>query len=417
MHMRSLRLSILIALVLISYSSYANVLLQAYNAREVTIKIVGEIGDDDLQDFKDTLKKIDDDKSVLHMNAVQLNSDGGDPSLASEIGKLIRARRLNTYIAPDDSCASACVYIAVAGVMRYAFGDLRVHRTTFGNELPDTSMIATRVEEWRRETFAYFASMNISYMLFDAVHSTPNWQIRSITEAEKRQWQLIGTDQLTEETLFTEIAKERSISRKEFIHIYKQNYEECLQQAKVFNQTTFECAKNRKVKEISHYQHWLKKLQAWIDGKFPTTTFVQTYEQSVRDLWKKIDQGRVYLRYMNTESMSSPTQQVDKTLVPIEKEDVKLMEATNVWGVSKKRNELYVHLANPTRHTIKRITFSISNDNCVKNGTKRFVSLDLIEPLDRYRAAVYIGSLPFNYFKEVGDGEKCGIVEEAFLVR
>lgn len=417
MLMRSPRLFSLIALMFISTISYANVLLQAYNAREVTIKIVGEIADDDLKDFTDALRKIDEDKSVLHMNAVQLNSDGGDPQLAREIGRLIRARRLNTYIAPDDSCASACVYIAVAGVMRYAFGAVLVHRTSFGYEPPDTSMIAEKVEEWKKDSSAYFSSMNISYMLFDAMQSTPNWQIRTITEAEKRQWQLIGADQLTEETLFTEIAKERSISRKEFIHIYKQNYDDCLQQAKLFNQTTFECAKDRKVKKISYYQHWLKRLQLWIDGKFPTTTFVQTYEQNIRDLWKKIDQGRIYLRYMKTEPMSSPTQQLGKTLTPIDKDDVKLMEATNVWGVSQKRNELYVHLANPTRHTIKRITFSISNENCVKNGTKRFVSLDLIEPLDRYRAAVYSGSMPFNYAKEVGDGERCGTVEEAFAIR
>jgi hypothetical protein len=158
----------------------------------------------------------------------------------------------------------------------------------------------------------------------------------------------------------------------------------------------------------------MKRLQDWIDGKYPTTTFIQTFEQNVDDLLKQIDRGRVYLRYMKTEPMSSPTQQVDKTLVPIDKDDVKLMEATNVWWSWKKRNTIYVHLANPTRHTIKRITFSISNENCIKNGTKRFVSLDLIEPLDRYRAAVYSGTLPFNYSKEVGDGEKCGIVEEAF---
>ena len=304
--MRALRLSSLIALLLISHSSYANVLLQAYNAREVTIKIVGEITDEDLQDFKDTLKKIEEDKSVLHMNAVQLDSGGGDPSVAMEIGKLIRARRLNTYIAPDDSCASACVYIAVAGVMRYAFGDVRVHRTSFGYEPPDTSMIAGKVEEWRKESAAYFASMNISNMLVDAVQSTPNWQIRSITDSEKRQWQLIGADQLTEETLFTEIAKERSISRTEFIHIYKQSYEQCLQQAKLFNQTTFECAKDRKVKKISHYQHWMQRLQDWINRTPQTTTFIQTYEQNVRDLWKKIDQGRIYLRCSGRSNTDPP---------------------------------------------------------------------------------------------------------------
>lgn len=42
---------------------------------------------------------------------------------------------------------------------------------------------------------------------------------------------------------------------------------------------------------------------------------------------------------------------------------------------------------------------------------------DLIEPLERYKAVVYSGLLRFDYFKELGDGERCGTVEEAFEVR
>jgi hypothetical protein len=401
--------------MLMSSSSHANVLMQAYNAREVTIKIVGEIADDDLQDFKDALKKIDDDKSVLHMNAVQLNSDGGNPAVAIEIGKLIRDRRFTTYIAKDDTCASACVYLLIAGVKRYAFGEVLVHRTSFASELPDTSVIAAKIDEWRKRSTAYLASMNISYMLFDAMQSTPNWQVRTLTEDEKRKWQLIGTDQLTEETLFTEIAKERSISREEFIDIYKQSYEQCLHQAKLFNQTTFECAKSRKVQKISYYQYWSKIFKAWVDRKVPTTTFDENSQQKVDLLLKKIHSGSLYLRYMKTESIPPTTQQADKTLVPISKDDVKVMESKNVWWTSK-NNSLFVLLANPTTKNIKRVTFSISTTDCSHEGQKRYVSLDLIEALDRYRAVVYSGSLPFDYIKDIGAGEKCGIVEEAFSI-
>ena len=416
--MHSLRLFSLIALMLISSSSFADVDLETYkNTQEVTIKIHGAIGEDDLQDFKDALYKIDDAKSVLHMNAVQLNSDGGNPAVAIEIGKLIRDRRFTTYIARDDTCASACVYLLIAGVMRYAFGEVLVHRTSFASELPDTSVIAAKIDEWRKRSTTYLASMNISYMLFDAMQSTPNWQVRTITEDEKRKWQLIGTDQLTEETLFTEIAKERSISREEFIDIYKQSYEQCLHQAKLFKQTTFECAKSRKVQKISYYQYWSKIFKAWVDRKVPITTFAENSQQKVDFLLKKIHSGSLYLRYMKTESMSSPTQQADKTLVPISKDDVKVMESKNVWWTERRNNSLFVLLANPTRHTIKRITFSISNENCIKNGTKRFVSLDLIEPLDRYRAVVYSGLLPFDYDKEIGKGERCGVVEHAYSDR
>jgi hypothetical protein len=78
---------------------------------------------------------------------------------------------------------------------------------------------------------------------------------------------------------------------------------------------------------------------------------------------------------------------------------------------------LFVLLANPTTKNIKRVTFSISTTDCSHEGQKRYVSLDLIEALDRYRAVVYSGSLPFDYFREIGEGERCGNVEEAFSVQ
>jgi len=74
-------------------------------------------------------------------------------------------------------------------------------------------------------------------------------------------------------------------------------------------------------------------------------------------------------------------------------------------------------IANPTTKNTKRITFSISTTDCSHGGQKRFVPRDLIEPLERYKAVVYSGLLRFDYFKELGDGERCGTVEEAFEVR
>ena len=49
------------------------------------------------------------------------------------------------------------------------------------------------------------------------------------------------------------------------------------------------------------------------------------------------------------------------------------------------------------------------------NLSKRFIALDLIEPLDRYRKVLYSGLLPFDYDKEIGKGERCGVVEQASL--
>jgi hypothetical protein len=79
-------------------------------------------------------------------------------------------------------------------------------------------------------------------------------------------------------------------------------------------------------------------------------------------------------------------------------------------------NKISIVLAIPTDRDIKKITFSLSNSYCDHPAKKVYLSLDLIEPLDRYRTVVYSGLLPFDYSKEVGDGEKCGIVEEVFAI-
>jgi hypothetical protein len=106
---------------------------------------------------------------------------------------------------------------------------------------------------------------------------------------------------------------------------------------------------------------------------------------------------------------------MDKKLKPLATEDVKKIEAKNEWWVTN--NKISIVLANPTDRDIKKITFSLSNSYCDQHGKKVYLSLDLIEPLDRYRAVVYSGLLPFDYNKEYGAGEKCGIVEEAYVLR
>ena len=125
--------------------------------------------------------------------------------------------------------------------------------------------------------------------------------------------------------------------------------------------------------------------------------------------------GRIYLRYMNIAPLATTSQQeMDKKLKPLANNDVKKIEAKNEWWVNK--NNLSILLVNQTDQDIKKITFSLSNSYCDHPSKKVYLSLDLTEPLDRYRTVVYSGSLPFDYHKEYGAGERCGIVEEAFWI-
>lgn len=414
MNLRLIKLVSVSAMLVASFASSATVVLEKYKGtNEFTIKIEGQIVAKDLQDFKDALQQVDDYRSVLHMNAVQLNSGGGSGMAALEIGKILRAKKLNTYLDSQDSCASACVNILIAGVMRYAFGEVAVHRSTYNREIPNTDSIAADIVEWKKQTNDYIASMGISSMLGDAIQSTPSWQIRILTPSEIRQWQVMGTDQQTEEELFTQTAKEKFISRKEFIDIYKQNHVECLNQAKAFVMTVLECTRSKKIKEITIFENWGEKFIEWLVSLDRSSIFIKSHSDRVEQIYKDIRSKNKYLRYMTVGVLTSKMiENTDKSLQLLSKDDVKEMEAKNEWWVSK--NNFSVVLANPTNQKITKITFSISTTDCHHDGKKQYIVLELLEPLDRYRTVVYTGALPFDYTKEIGDGERCGIVEAVF---
>ena len=416
MNLRLIRLLIVVVSFAISFNSSATVTLEKYNGTtESTIKIHGELTLKDLQDFKDALQQVEDYRSVLHMNAIQLNSHGGSSRAGREIGKIIRARKLNTYLAQTDSCASACVDILIAGVMRYAFGDVLVHRTSYAIEVSNIDNIVQDVEEWNKGAKEYVALMGFSSLLSDAMLSTPSWKIRKLTATEKNQWQVMGMDQLAEEIMFAQIAKEKSISRQEFVDIYKAHYDECLKQAGEFKTNVIDCAKQFRSQRITTYQYWSKRFVSWINSLDSKTIYLKSHRDRVEDIYKSMRSGRIYLRYMNIAPLATRSQQdMDKKLKPLATEDVKKIEAKNEWWVNK--NNLSILLVNPTDQDIKKITFSLSNSYCDHPGKKVYLSLDLIEPLDRYRTVVYSGLLPFDYNKEYGAGEKCGIVEEVFAI-
>jgi hypothetical protein len=88
----------------------------------------------------------------------------------------------------------------------------------------------------------YIKSMGVSLLLDDAMNNTESWRMRYLTDAEKQQWQVFGTDRLEEERLFNQIARSHNITRTKFIKVFKSNYKKCLNEAKALNMTIFECA-------------------------------------------------------------------------------------------------------------------------------------------------------------------------------
>jgi hypothetical protein len=254
--------------------------------------------------------------------------------------------------------------------------------------------------------------MGVSMMLADAIDTTESWRLRKLTDSEKKRWQVFGTDRVAEEILFNQIARKRYISRHEFIGIFQTNYEECLVEAKEFKRTVFDCAeiKNRKPPNI--VVRSTRAIEKWIDKQFEKDQPKKQFPENVSELKEKIHSGKVYLRYMIVSELNgSKTSLADASLKSLSKTEVDQMEASNTWWVED--NKIHVFLKNPTKHSIKKFSFSLSNTDCKGNGKKMLLQFQLPTTLEAENSVVYSSELPFNYVKVIGKGTKCGVLEEA----
>ena len=212
------------------------------NTNAVIFKITGRIDSRDASDFAELIKDGSLLGKKLHLNVVQFKSEGGSTNAAIEIGRLIRANTLNTYVAPTDYCASACVYAFLGGVQRYGFGNLAVHETTYvENSKVVKADLPSIIAYSDNKIASYIEEMRIGRPLIDAIHTANFWDLRTITEEEKVLWKVNGTDRAASEVLVTQIAESRGLSREDFVRVVSTQYDQCYSQMRLLKQTVWEC--------------------------------------------------------------------------------------------------------------------------------------------------------------------------------
>jgi len=71
---------------------------------------------------------------------IMLNSYGGEVSGAMRLAKYVRENEMNTWVAENSICASACALVFVAGVQRLCQGKLIVHQALPKQEHEDAKI-------------------------------------------------------------------------------------------------------------------------------------------------------------------------------------------------------------------------------------------------------------------------------------
>ena len=208
----------------------------------VILKIEGRIKYEDQIEFQKALDEIKRDGYKIKLNSVVLNTSGGSPTAAKEIGKIIRQEKLNTYVGPKHRCGSACIYILSSGIIRMAFGEVTVHRTTYKDTAP-TEKLEKSLKQTDVDNANHLFEMGMTTQLVDAIRVTPNYTHWKLDEKEKRRWGVHGTERMYEELWFRTTAKAKFYDVDVVRDFFYKHNAKCTQMAKEFKMTVFDCVK------------------------------------------------------------------------------------------------------------------------------------------------------------------------------
>lgn len=92
-----------------------------------------------------------------------ISSPGGSVSEAMRIGRYIRQNKMRVVVPDSGKCFSSCVYILAAGVIKWPWGDIGIHRPYFDTKPNQDYDTALKIV--LEQTRVYFRQMNIPEIL------------------------------------------------------------------------------------------------------------------------------------------------------------------------------------------------------------------------------------------------------------
>ena len=128
------------------------------------------------------LSQLEDKKPKL----ILLNSIGGNVSGAVRFARYVRQNQMNTWIAKNQTCASACALVFLAGIQRFSEGRLVVHQylppAEQANEKIARDKAWISVQRIIGETITLLNSFGTPRFVFERIFNSPN--LYEFTEAE-----------------------------------------------------------------------------------------------------------------------------------------------------------------------------------------------------------------------------------------
>ena len=117
---------------------------------------------------------------------ILLDSIGGNVSGAIRFARYVSEKEMNTWIAQNQTCASACALVFLAGIQRFSEGKLVVHQylppIEQGNEKIARDAAWVSIQRIIGETITLLNSFGTPRFVFERIFSSPD--VYEFTEAE-----------------------------------------------------------------------------------------------------------------------------------------------------------------------------------------------------------------------------------------
>lgn len=188
-------ISMLLAFAALAQETHAAISYErldgAPGKRGLAIKGAFEISDDP--------KALVDEYKQFQPAYITFDSPGGNVIVAIEFGRTIRALNARTIQLRAVECASACAFAFVGGVQRFAEpGSIGVHRVSLSEDAAmDSNLAVSSVQSLTGEIIGYLTDMGVSPNLLQLSLSIDSTDIRYLTAAEMRDWNIITPEDMS----------------------------------------------------------------------------------------------------------------------------------------------------------------------------------------------------------------------------
>lgn len=148
---------------------------------------------------------------------LHLNSPGGSVDVALAMGEVIRKHQMHVFIDPDKTCASACVLLFAAGIVRIPYGPVLIHRPYFEASQISYQETQKRMDQVSVRMKQFLKKMNTSESLFEMMMRVSPEDAKPLTLSEMESLGLGFFDPIYVETRENSRAVKLGMTKQDFL--------------------------------------------------------------------------------------------------------------------------------------------------------------------------------------------------------